>query len=420
MMFKVVENKTSSNMTSVNPYKDDFPIFLQNMNGKPLTYLDTAASAQKPAPVINAMTDFMQTGYANIHRGLYDLSQGATRKFEDVRTKVQKFVNAQSPENVIFTKNTTEAINLVAQSWGKARLTQGDVILLTEMEHHANIVPWTMLRDQMGVELRILPVDDAGELILDELDTLLTDDVKILSFVAVSNALGTINPVDEICDRVKKFNPEIKILVDASQAVVHNTVDFTGTNCDFLVFTGHKLYGPTGIGVLVGHGEVLDDMPPFLGGGDMIETVTFDDITYKAPPSRFEAGTPPIVEAIGLGAAIDYVSTIGMPAILEQEKELGQRLTEELGKIPGTRLYGTATKKAAIQSFTIDGTHPSDLSMILDQMGVAIRTGHHCCMPLMKRYGIDGTARASIGLYNDHGDVDRFIEAIRKAVKMLT
>ena len=407
-------------MKSANPCKDDFPIFLQNMNGKPLTYLDTAASAQKPAPVINAMTDFMQTGYANIHRGLYDLSQGATRKFEDVRAKVQTFVNAQSPENVIFTKNTTEAVNLVAQSWARANLTQGDVILLTEMEHHANIVPWTMLREEMGVELRILPVNDRGELILEELETLLTDEVKMMSFVAVSNALGTINPVEDICARVKKFNPDIKILLDASQAVVHNTVDFVGTNCDFLVFTGHKLYGPTGIGVLVGRDDILQDMPPFLGGGDMIETVTFEDITYKAPPSRFEAGTPPIVEAIGLGAAIDYVSAIGMPAILEREQELGRSLTEELNKTPGIRLYGTAPEKAAIQSFTIDGTHPSDLAMILDQMGVAVRTGHHCCMPLMKRYGIDGTARASIGLYNDQGDVDRFIEAVRKAVKMLT
>lgn len=399
--------------------RDDFPVFKREMNGKPLVYLDSAASAQKPRVVIEAMSEVMENHYANIHRGLYDFSQTTTRLYEQARQTIASFVNAPSSECLVFTKNATEAINLVAHSWAGANMSQGDVILLTEMEHHANIVPWQILADQKGLEIRTIPVNDTGELLIEDLESVLDERVKIVSFVYISNALGTINPAGDMIKRIRKISPDIKILIDGTQAVVHKTVDFSGIDCDFLVFTGHKLYGPTGVGCLVAKQDILADMPPFLGGGDMIEDVSFEGSHFKAPPARFEAGTPPIVEAIGLARAVEYLQGIGMQEIEQKEADLLNYATPEIKQIDGIEITGQAKEKAAILSFTHESCHSSDFGMILDQMGVAIRTGHHCCMPLMKKFGLDSTARASIGIYNTYEDIDRFIQAVRKAVKML-
>ncbi|MGB0719850.1 MAG: aminotransferase class V-fold PLP-dependent enzyme [Bdellovibrionales bacterium] len=389
------------------------------MNGKRLAFLDSAASAQKPKIVIDAMNNVLQIGYSNIHRGLYRISQDLTADFEAVRVKVAQFIGASSEKEIVFTRNATESINLVAQSWGRTHLKSGDEIILTEMEHHANIVPWQLLRDQIGIVIKTVPVNDNGTLDLDAFEKLLTPKTKFVSFVHVSNALGTMNEAKKIIHIARDFYRDIKILVDGSQAVVHDAINVTDLDADFYVFTGHKLYGPTGIGVLYGKYDILETMPPYQGGGDMIEHVTFDHTTFKEPPYRFEAGTPAIVEVIGLGAAIDYVQSIGLQAIKTHEQDLLTYATRTLGEIQGVRLYGTAPDKAGVISFTLDGAHISDVAMILDQCGVAVRTGHHCCMPLMQRFGIDGTIRASIGLYTDKTDIDQLIEAVRKAKDML-
>jgi cysteine desulfurase/selenocysteine lyase len=393
--------------------KPDFPA----LHGKDFAFLDTGASAQKPKIVIDAMTNVMTDHYANIHRGLYDYSQQTTILYEGVRGKVQSFINAKSPNEIVFTRNTTEGINLVAQSYGRAFFDKGDEVILTEMEHHANIVPWQLLRDQMGVVIRVIPVTDEGALDYDAFANLLSDKTKFVSVVHTSNALGTINDVERIVKTTRTHNADIKILIDGSQSIVHGAVDVQALDCDFFTFTGHKLYGPSGIGVLWGREDILNAMPPYQGGGDMIETVTFDKTTYRDAPARFEAGTPSIVDTIGLGAAIDYMNALNMDDVIAHENALLNAAMDGLGN--DICLIGTAKHKAPVISFTIDGAHHSDIGMILNQAGVAVRTGHHCCMPLMQRFGIDGTVRASFGVYNDISDVERLLVGLEKVRKLL-
>ncbi len=401
-------------------FRNDFPALKAIMHGQPLAFLDSAASAQKPAVVIETMADAMRQGYANIHRGLYEHSQNMTRSYEEARVKAGRFIGAGRAEEIIFTRNSTEAINLVGQSWGSKFLSKGDEIVLTQMEHHANIVPWQLLRDRIGFTIRVLPVTDDGALQLDQLNGLLNENTKLVSFVHVSNALGTINPAAEIVRRVKAYNENIKILVDGSQAAVHMPVDIQAIGCDFYAYTGHKVYGPTGIGVLYGKQEILQEMPPFQGGGDIIDTVTFEKTNYKNPPQRFEAGTQAIIEAIGLGAAIDYLQTIGIREIQRHEHDLLKYGTEALESIKGLNIYGKTPDKASILSFNIDGIHPGDIAMVLDQCGVAVRSGHHCCMPLMHRLGVDATVRASMALYSSKSDIDRLVESLHKAIKLFS
>ena len=401
-------------------YRDDFPILAKTMNGKAVAYLDSASSAQKPKVVLDSIRDLYENSYANIHRGLYAFSQETTQMFEAVRPKVAEFINAPSADEIIFTRNTTEAINLVAQSWGRANLKAGDEIIITEMEHHANIVPWQLLETQIGVVVKVVPIHDDGTLDMGTFVSLLSDKTKIVSVVHASNALGTINPVAKIVSTTKEFNADILTLVDGSQSVVHGSVDVQEIDCDFFVFTGHKIYGPNGVGVLYGRADILADMPPYQGGGDMIDTVSFDKgTTFKPAPARFEAGTPAIAEVIALGAAIDYISAIGMENIAAHEKDLLNIMMRELSAIEGLTFYGTAQDKVGVVSFTADWAHASDIAMILDQCGVAVRTGHHCCMPLMQRFGVDATVRASLGLYSNKADIMALISGLKKAKEML-
>ena len=403
-----------------NAWRDDFPIFQESMNGKPVTYLDTASSAQKPQAVIDAMTDVLSKHYSNIHRGLYDFSQTNTHMYEAVRSKIANFIGAKSDNEIVFTRNTTEAINLVAESWGRANLKGGDEVIISGMEHHANIVPWQLLRDRINIEIKIIPVLDNGTLDTDAYETLLSDKTKLVSIVHISNALGTVNPVEQMTAKAKAFNPEIMTLVDGSQSAVHGPVNVQEIGCDFFCMTGHKLYGPNGVGALYGRYEVLNAMQPYQGGGDMIDTVTFEKTTFKDAPAKFEAGTPAIAEVIGFGAAIDYMQSIGMKNIAAHEKGLLDYAMTELSQIEGLTFYGTAQDKAGVISFTASWAHVSDIAMILDQCGVAIRTGHHCCMPLMQRFDVDATARVSFGLYSNKDDVDTLVEALIKAKEMLS
>ncbi len=398
----------------ISQRRADFPVLATTMHGKPLVFLDSGASAQKPQSVIDAMVDVMETGYSNIHRGLYEISQNLTQKCEAVRANIAQFIGAPSDKTIVFTRNTTEAINLVAQSWGRHFLEEGDEIIISEMEHHANIVPWQMLRDQIGIVIKTIPFDERGVLDIDAFKALLTPKTKFVSIVHVSNALGTINPVKEITHIAKDFYPEIKVLVDGSQGVVHGAVDVSDLNCDFYAFTAHKLYGPTGIGVLYGKEGILNAMAPYQGGGDMIERVSFHESVYREAPYKFEAGTPAIIEIIGLGAAVDYVRGVGLDNIAVHEAELLAYGTNALQKIDGLTMHGTSPDKAGIMSFTLDGAHPSDIGMILDQCGVAVRSGHHCCMPLMEKMGLDATVRASIGLYSNKDDIDALISGLTK------
>lgn len=398
-------------------YKDHFPIFNQTMNGKPLVYLDSAASAQKPKKVIDAMTYALENYYANIHRGLYDFSQRTTTEFEAVRSKVARFINAPKTDEIIFTRNTTEAINLVAQSWGHIGIKTGDEILITALEHHANIVPWQILAERTGAVIKVAPIDHHNQVILEDFHALLSNKTKMVAITHMSNAVGTINPVKEMIVMAKSVGAVT--LIDGSQAVCHMSVDVTDLGCDFYVFTGHKLYGPTGVGILYGRYDLLADMPPYQGGGDMIETVQFDKSTYKLPPARFEAGTPAIVDVIGLGAAIDYVQEIGMDKIHALEADLYTYACDQLSKIEGLTFYNRANQKASVLSFTVDWAHASDLGTLLDQQGIAIRVGHHCAMPLMDILGVSATARASIGLYNTRDDIDTLVTGLLKIKKMM-
>lgn len=406
--------------TDITHYREDFPALANQMNGKPLAYLDTASSAQKPTFVLDRMNEFATHHYANIHRGLYHLSQAATQEYENVRRKVAEFINASSENEVIFTRNATEGINLAAQSWARHFLKPGDEIILSAMEHHANIVPWQLAAEQTGAVIKVINITAEGELDYESFLSLLSDKTRLLAVTHTSNALGTINPLTRLVRDAKAYNPDIKILIDASQGIVHGGIDVQALGCDFLVFTGHKLYGPTGVGVLWGRYDVLETMPPYQGGGDMIEKVSFEGTSFKKPPVRFEAGTPAIVEIIGLGAAIDYVSAIGVEAIVAHEKTMLDSLTRGLKKIDGLVFHGTAASKAPIVSFTAKWAQPSDIALILDKMGVAVRTGHHCCMPLMQRLGVEGTVRASIGLYTNQNDIDSMLHGLHKAKEMLS
>ena len=398
----------------------DFPALQTRVHGRPVGYLDTAASAQKPRAVIGAMSNVMETYYANIHRGLYHFSQETTAAFEAARGKVARFIGAPAEREIIFTRNATEAINLVAQSWGRTFLRAGDEIILSAMEHHANLVPWQLLRDQIGVVLKIIPVLSDGTLDLKTYAELLSGRTKLIACVHVSNALGTINPVQKITTIAKNYNVDISVLVDGSQAVVHGPVDVAAIGCDFYIFTGHKLYGPTGVGVLWGRYALLEAMPPYQGGGDMVDTVTFEKTTFKAPPARFEAGTPAIVEVIGLGAAVDYLQAIGMDAVAAHEQKLSQYAHDKLQKIGGITMLGATAEKVGIFSFTAEWGGPADIGMILDQQGVAVRVGHHCCQPLLRHFNLDATVRASLGLYSNIDDVDTFISGLDKAKAMLS
>lgn len=400
-----------------SPWRDDFPALHKQMNGKPLAFLDSAASAQKPKAVIEAMDAVLSGGYSNIHRGLYEISQNLTQAFEDARKKVAQFIGASSDKNIVFTRNSTESINVVAQSWARTNLSAGDEIIITEMEHHANIVPWQILSEQIGVIVKVVPVTDEGTLDMDAFQSLLSDKTKLVGVVEISNALGTINPIHDIIKMVRGHNADIKILIDGSQGVVHRRVDVTAMDADFYVFTGHKLYAPSGIGVLYGKYDLLNAMPPYQGGGDMIEKVSFKSgTTYREAPYKFEAGTPAIVEVIGLGAAVDYLVDIGMDKIVQHEENLLRYATEAITQIDGLTLHGPKdlSQKAGVLSFTMDYAHPSDIGMILDQCGVAVRSGHHCAMPLMEAMGIDATARASLAMYSDKSDVDALIEGLKK------
>ncbi|MEZ5604619.1 MAG: cysteine desulfurase [Burkholderiaceae bacterium] len=394
----------------------DFPILSRPVRGRRLVYLDNGATTQKPEAVIEAERRFYRESNANIHRGVHWLSQHATDLYEQARERVQRLLNAASADEIVFTRGTTEAINLVAYSWGRANLKAGDEVVLTGMEHHSNIVPWQLVCEQTGAVLKVVPITDRGELRLDAYESLLGPRTRLVSVVHVSNALGTVNPVARMVELAHAAGA--KVLVDGAQAVAHQPVDVQALGCDFYAFSGHKLYGPTGIGALYGRRELLAAMPPWQGGGDMIRTVSFEGSTWADAPQRFEAGTPNIAGAVALGAAIDYVMAIGLDRIAEHEHRLLAHATEAAQRIPGLRLIGTAAEKAGILSFVVDGIHPHDLGTILDAEGVAIRAGHHCAMPVMTRFGIPGTARASFALYNDEADVAALVAAIGKAQQM--
>jgi len=396
----------------VQKVRRDFPILNQRVHGRPLVYLDNAATTQKPQVVIDAMVRSYTEDNANIHRGVHLLSERATRAYEEAREKVQRFLNAPNSREIIFVRGTTEAINLVAQTFGRANVASGDEVLVTEMEHHSNIVPWQLLCEEKGAHLKVLPITDEGELRIDLLDGLLTDHTKIVAVVHVSNSLGTINPITAIVERAHARG--IPVLVDGAQAVAHMPVDVHALGADFYALSGHKLFGPTGIGVLWGRLSLLEAMPPYQGGGDMISAVTFKKTTYNVVPNKFEAGTPNIAGSIGLGAAIDYVKSLDFNAMQAYEDELLAYGTKALTSVPGVRMIGTAARKASILSFVMEDVHPHDIGTILDQEGVAIRTGHHCTQPLMDRLGVPATARASLALYNTKEEIDALVGALAK------
>ena len=396
----------------VETVRADFPILSRKVRGRPLVYLDSANTTQKPEAVIRASDRFYRETNANIHRSTYRLSEEATTAYEGAREKVRRFLNAASTREVVFTRGTTEAINLLASSFGQAFVKAGDEVLITGMEHHSNIVPWQLLCERTGARLRVLPIDDRGELVLEDLDALLTERTRILGVVHVSNALGTVNPVKEIVARAHAKG--VPVLVDAAQSLPHLGVDVADLGCDFLAFSGHKVYGPTGIGVLWGKEEWLEKLPPYQGGGDMIASVSFEKTTYAELPARLEAGTGNLAGGVALGTALDYVTTIGLERIAAHERALLAHATERLSEVPGLRIVGTAREKAGVVSFVLDDVHPHDVGTILDQEGICIRTGHHCAQPVMARYDLPATARASFGLYNTLEEVDALVDGLRK------
>jgi len=396
----------------VQKIRRDFPILGQKIHGKPLVYLDNAATTQKPQAVIDAMVRSYAEDNANIHRGVHLLSERATRAYEESRIKVQKFLNAADLREIIFVRGTTEAINMVAQTFGRANIGTGDEVLISEMEHHSNIVPWQLICEEKGAHLKVIPITDEGELRIDLVDSLLTDRTKIVAVVHVSNSLGTINPISTIVEKAHARG--IPVLVDGAQAVAHMPVDVQALGCDFYAMSGHKLFGPTGIGVLWGRLPLLEKMPPYQGGGDMISAVSFKKTTYNVVPNKFEAGTPNIAGSVGLGAAIDYLNGIDVAARQAYEDELLAYGTKALMAVPGIRMVGTASKKASILSFVMEDVHPHDIGTILDQEGVAIRTGHHCTQPLMERLCVPATARASLALYNTKEEIDALVGALAR------
>ena len=396
----------------VEKVRHDFPILQQKVHGRTLVYLDNAATSQKPQVVIDAILRYYALDNANIHRGVHFLSERATEEYEGARRTVQGFLNAAEANEIIFVRGATEAINLVAQTYGRTQVHAGDEVLITAMEHHSNIVPWQILCEEKGARLRVAPITDSGELLLEDLGNLLGPRTKIVAMTHVSNALGTINPVQKVIEMAHQWN--IPVLIDGAQAVPHLQVDVQALDCDFYVFSGHKVYGPTGIGAMYGKSALLDRMPPYQGGGDMISSVTFEKTTYNKLPYKFEAGTPHVAGAIGLGEAIEYANDLGMDNVAAYEHELLAYATESVSAIPGVRLIGTAREKAGVLSFLMDSVHPHDIGTVLDQEGVAIRTGHHCAQPVMQRFGIAATARASFALYNTREEVDALVEGILK------
>ena len=396
--------------------REDFPILARKVFGRPLVYLDTGASAQKPRQVVRAMTQVMEETYANVHRGVHFLSQACTDQFEAARETAARFINAREADEVVWTRGATEAINLVAAAWGRAHIGPGDRIVVSTLEHHSNIVPWQLLRGETGAELAVIPVDDAGEVDLDAYAGLLDGRTRIVSVTHVSNSIGTVLPVREMARMAHEAGA--LFMVDGCQAAPHMPVDVQALDVDFYCFSGHKTYGPTGIGVLWGRKALLDAMPPYQGGGEMIAHVTFEKSTFKAAPHRFEAGTPAIVEAVGLGAALDYIEAVGRDAILAHETEVADYARERLAAVPGVRIVGQARERGAIVSFTMDRAHPHDIGTIVDRAGVAVRAGHHCAFPVMERFDVGATARASFGLYNMKSEVDRLVEALDEVAEI--
>jgi cysteine desulfurase/selenocysteine lyase len=402
----------------IQKIRNDFPILQTTVYGKPLVYFDNGATAQKPWAVIKAIEDYYTHLNSNVHRGVHHLSQKATDAYEASRRKIQTFLNARHEYEVIFTKGTTDSINLVAYSYGKRFVKEGDTIIISAMEHHSNIVPWQIMCEDRKANLKVIPINDKGELKMDEFSKLLNDKVKLIAVAYVSNTLGTINPVKEIIEQAHQHN--IPVLLDAAQAVQHIPVDVQELDVDFLVFSGHKIYGPTGIGILYGKEEWLNQMPPYQGGGSMIKQVTLEKTTYHDLPFRFEAGTPNIEACICLGTAIDYITEIGLPAIQQYEHELLEYATQKLSAIPNLRLIGTADQKSGVLSFVLNGIHPYDVGVILDKLGIAVRTGHHCTQPLMECYGIPGTVRVSFAFYNTKEEVDYLAAGVERAAAMLS
>tara|TARA_Y100000815_G_scaffold202363_1_gene185981 strand:- start:479 stop:1705 length:1227 start_codon:yes stop_codon:yes gene_type:complete len=403
---------------NVNKIRNDFPILKQQVNGCPLVYLDNGATSQKPQSVIDAIVNYYSTTNSNVHRGVHTMSQQATDGYEGARAKVRQFINASDDREIIFTRNTTEGINLVAHSYGRQNIGPGDDIIVSNMEHHSNIVPWQMLCEEKGANLRVVPIDDAGELLVDEYEKMLSSRTKLVSITHVSNALGTILPATQIARMAHAHGAPI--LFDGAQAVPHMPVDVQELDCDFYVFSGHKLFGPTGIGILYGKAEYLEAMPPFLGGGEMIKSVTFEKTIYNDLPYKFEGGTPDIAGAIGLGAAIDYVNDLGFDQITAHEDELLRYGTDALSTIEGLKIIGTAEHKAGILSFVMDLAHPHDIGTILDEQGIAVRTGHHCAQPVMQRFQIPATARASLAFYNTKEDIDALVKGIDRVIEVFS
>jgi len=390
--------------------RDDFPILREIVHGKPLIYIDNAATAQKPQVVIDALERYYSHDNSNVHRGVHTLSMRATKEFESTREKVREFINAADEREIIFVRGTTEAVNLVAQSYGRANVGAGDEVVVSEMEHHSNIVPWQLLCEEKGAKLRVIPMNDAGELIIDEYKKLLTAKVKIVSVAHVSNSLGTINPVRDMIKLAHEHG--IPVMLDGAQATPHIPVDVRALDCDFFAFSSHKMYGPMGIGVLYGKRDILEAMAPYQGGGDMIKSVTFEKTTYNTLPFKFEAGTPNVGDVIGLGAVIDYIRTIGYAGIAAHESDLLHYATERLSSIDGVRIIGTAAHKSSVLSFVIDGIHPHDVGTIVDRAGIALRTGHHCTQPVMQHFNVPATSRASFGIYNTRDEVDALVAAL--------
>ena len=408
----------STQALDVARIREDFPILKQTVNGKPLVYLDNAATSQKPQSVIDALVDYYSTENSNVHRGVHTLSQLATDDYEAARSKIRQLINAAEDHEIIYVRGATEGINLVAQTYGRQNVGPGDEIIISTMEHHSNIVPWQILCEEKGAKLKIIPINDAGELLIDEYEKLLGPRTKLVSIVHQSNALGTINPVEAIIEMA--HNQGTPVLVDGAQSVPHMAIDVQKMDCDFFVFSGHKLYGPTGIGVLYGKTELLNAMSPYQSGGEMIRSVTFEKTLYNVLPHKFEAGTPNIAGSIGLGAAVDYVNQLGIDRINAYEKELLEYGTDCLSKIGGLKIIGTARDKGGILSFTLGDVHPHDIGSILDSQGIAIRTGHHCAQPVMERYGIPATARASLAFYNTKEEIDSLVEGIDRVLEVFS
>lgn len=399
-----------------NPYRKDFPVIDQVIKGKRLAYLDSGATNLKPKIVVDELDRYYRQETSNVHRGLYWLSENATAKFELTRDKIAKLINSPDRKQVIFTKGTTESVNLVAQSYARNFMNKGDVILLSQMEHHSNIVPWQIVAEEKGYIIKVIPINDKGEILMDEFKKLLTPEVKFVSVVFVSNALGTVNPIKEMTKLAHENGA--KIFVDAAQAISHKKVDVQELDVDFLAFSGHKMFGPTGVGVLYGKEALLEQMPPYQGGGDMIDVVTFEKTTYNNLPHKFEAGTPSISAVIGLGAAVDYINQVGLDKIKAAEDELLEYATKKLLSIPGLKIFGTAKDKTSVISFGLEGIHPHDIASLTDKEGVAIRTGHHCAQPLMKFFNVPATCRASLSIYNNQEDIDQLYEALVKVKRL--